>query len=209
MPKSARDAGTAMVEVVAKLVDQGIVKDEEIKQLRARLETAPIAAAAWSFVRHGVKGKYAAYTRKIDARGVKIRMLETENAAHKLRAKVTEHENESLAVKIAELETKNLSQSKLIDEKDAEARENENAMHDMYARQKLDREDIEEKELMIEGSKIIAEHEQEGVKATYAAYAKRIKTLGDKIRMLEEDTWLKKNKKPKSANHKVPHVERS
>ena len=83
MPKRARDAGTAMVEVVAKLVDQGIVKDEEIKQLRARLETAPIAAAASSFVRHGVKAKYAAYTRKIDARGVKIRMLETENAAQK------------------------------------------------------------------------------------------------------------------------------
>jgi hypothetical protein len=183
-----------MADVVAKLAETNTVlvqmaseKDKEINQLRIQLgkQPTPIAAAASTFVRHGVKAKYAAYTKKIDARGVKIRMLETENAAHKLRAKVTEHENESLAVKIAELETKNLSQSKLIDEKDAEARENENAMHDMYARQKLDREDIEEKELMIEGSKIIAEHEQEGVKATYAAYAKRIKTLGGKVKSLE------------------------
>ena len=83
MPKRARDAGTAMVEVVAKLVDQGIVKDEEIKQLRARLGTAPIAAAAETFVRHEVKARYAAYARKIDALGDRVRSLETENTQQK------------------------------------------------------------------------------------------------------------------------------
>ena len=194
MPKRPRDASTAMADVVAKLAETNTVlvqmaseKDKEINQLRIQLgkQPTPIAAAASTFVRHEVKAKYAAYTKKIDALGDRVRSLETEKAAHKLQAQVTEHEKEGLIVKIAELETKNLSQSKLIDEKDAEARENENAMHDMYARQKLDREDIEEKELMIEGSKIIAKHEQEGVKAMYAAYAKRIKTLGGKVRSLE------------------------
>ena len=92
MPKRPRDASTAMADVVAKLSETNNVlvqmaseKDKEINQLRIQLgkQPTPIAAAASSFVRHGVKAKYAAYTRKIDARGVKIRMLETENAAQK------------------------------------------------------------------------------------------------------------------------------
>ena len=57
MPKRARDAGTAMVEVFVKLAEKGIEKDEEIKQKRARLETAPIAAAASTFACSMLKEK--------------------------------------------------------------------------------------------------------------------------------------------------------
>ena len=191
MPKRPRDASTAMADVVAKLSETNNVlvqmaseKDKEINQLRIQLgkQPTPIAAAASTFVRHEVKAKFSAYARKIDALGDRVRSLETENAAHKLQAQVIEHEKEELAGKITELETKNLNQSKIIDEKDAEARENENAMHDMYASQKLDREDIEEKERAVQGCQIIAEYELEGVKAMYT---KKIDALGGKVRSLE------------------------
>jgi predicted RNase H-like nuclease (RuvC/YqgF family) len=128
MPKRAR--GDSAMGVIAKLVDHVIAKDAETKALRA-----PIATAAAGFAHREIRAKYAAYSARIDA-------LETQNAALRLSARVAEERSAAAADENNDLHAKIAEQARAIDEKDAEARATEDTLHDMYAAQKLDREEI-------------------------------------------------------------------